>query len=248
MQGGKHHEPSVLTHFVPGFLAGFVIGGVVGTLVIAHIATSSLQLFWQSMHASRSLPVACTDISGLHISSQTTDTGSTLTTLTLGDGNETLLTIPSAQLRYVPIAKENAAYLASVASPNQQSAFPATSLYRIDFCAKTITHELGTSEDPVEIVGLSASGEWVIYTRSGVLSLMQTNDRKVLTAQTIPSLVSEVLFSPREDAVEVRTEAGECVVWEMGTHGEHSSERSLGACVELPAWNGETALTSAENL
>lgn len=251
MQGGKHHEPSVFTHFVPGLLSGFVVGGVVATLVITHIASSSLQLFWQAVHEDTTSQVveSCADGSGLQVTSRTTDTGSIVTSVVIGDGEEFLLTLPPELIHFVPSSEISEAYLTSVPSFLQKDAFPATSLYRIDYCEKTLTHVLGDHKESVEILSMSHAGDWVLYMKDAALMLMQSDDARTFAfSQSSLSRPEEVLFSPFQDAVALRFIDGTRVVWNIGLHGYVLSE-DVGVPGEtLPAWGMRTIAEYFTNL
>jgi len=250
MQGGKHHEPSVFTHFVPGLLSGFVVGGIVATLVISHIASTSLQFFWQAVHETKkSNTTSCADVSGLQITSEVSDTGSVLTSVMVGDGNETLLTVPVENIRYVPSSGVFEAYLTAVASSVQQGAFPAASLYRVDYCAKTVTHVLGNSEESVEVLGMSSAGNWVVYMRGENFMMMQADDGETIVPPFFASSrPEEVLFSPTQEAVALRYVNGERAVWNMGEHGYIVSEEVGAVGDVLPAWGVQSPVEYLANL
>lgn len=245
MHGGKHHEPSVFTHFVPGLLSGFVVGGIVAALVVTHIASTSLQFFWQASREDQASEVveSCADGSGLQVASRTTDTGSIVTSVTIGNGEEFLLTLPPELIHYVPSSEISEAYLTSVSSPSQKDAFPATSLYRIDYCEKTLTHVLGDHEESVEILSMSHAGDWVLYMKDAALMIMQTDDaRTFIFSQPSLSRPEEVLFSPFQDAVALRFIDGARVIWNVGLHGDVLSESVGVPGSALPPWGMRTAI------
>ncbi len=237
MKGGNLHEPSVFTHFLPGILSGFVFGGIAGTLIITHIAVGSLQFFWQSIRQEKEVDTSCADISGLHATSEMSEAGTQFTSIVVGDGEVTSLTVPQEHIRYVPSTDSTEAYLTAVALADQQAAFPATSLYRVDYCAKTLTHILGSSEDSL-LLGVSAAGSWVLFQDADGLKLMQTDDHRVLSAQVTSSApLVEFLFSPREDAIAVRYADSLVVVWNTGLHGTSVTEEAGLLSTSLPAWD-----------
>lgn len=243
MHGGKHHEPSVFTHFLPGMLTGFVVGGIIGTMIIAHIAMRSMEFFWQAVHEDSASvgAVSCADSSSLQVTSRVTDTGSTITSVVIGDGEEFLLTLPPELIHFVPSSQISEAYLTAVPSSSQKDAFPATSLYRIDYCEKTLTHILGDHQESVEILSMSHAGNWVLYMKNSALMLMQTDDARTFTfLQPALSRPEEVLFSPFQDAVALRFLNGARVVWNVGLHGETLVENVGVAGGALPAWGMRT--------
>jgi len=252
MHGGKHHhEPSVFTHFVPGLLSGFVIGGIIGALVIARIASTSLQFFWQAVHEDEASEAveSCADGSGLQVASRVTDTGSVVTSVVIGDGEEFLLTLPPELIHYVPSSEISEAYLTSVPSALQKDAFPATSLYRIDYCKKTLTHILGDHEESVEILSMSHAGNWVLYMKDATLMLMQANDARTFAFSRLStSRPEEVLFSPFQDAVALRFPSGIRAVWNVGLHGKTLSEDMGTTGDTLPAWGMRSASEYLANI
>lgn len=243
MRGGKHHEPSVFTHFLPGMLTGFVVGGVIGTVIITHIATRSMEFFWQAVHQDKvsEVTTSCADDSGLQVTSRVTDTGSVVTSVVIGDGEEFLLTLPPELIHFVPSSEISEAYLTAVSSSLQKDAFPATSLYRVDYCEKTLTHILGDHEESVEILSMSHAGNWVLYMKNSALMLMQSDDARTFAfSQSALSRPEEVLFSPFQDAVALRFLDGTRVVWNVGLHGDSLIE-SVGIAGDiLPAWGMRT--------
>lgn len=251
MYGGKHHEPSVFTHFLPGMLTGFVVGGIIGTIMITYIATRSMELFWQAVHEDSVSQVAesCADASGLQVVSRVTDTGSVVTSVVIGDGEEFLLTLPPELIHFVPSSHISEAYLTSVSSSLQKEAFPAVSLYRIDYCKKTLTHLLGDHEESVEILSMSHAGNWVLYMKDGVLMLMQADDARTFTfTQSALSRPLEVLFSPFQDAVALRFFDGTRVVWNIGLHGHVLIEEMGIPGTTLPAWGMRTVAEYYANI
>jgi hypothetical protein len=246
MHGGRHHEPSVFTHFVPGMLSGFVVGGIVATLVIAHIASSSLQLFWQSVHEDTASEAVK---SCLQVTSRTTDTGSVITSVVIGDGEEFLLTLPPELIHFVPSSEISEAYLTSVSSFLQKDAFPAASLYRIDYCKKTLAHVLGDHEESVEILSMSHAGDWILYMKDTALMLMQSDDARTFAfSQSPASRPEEVLFSPFQDAVAFRFADDTRAVWNMGPHGHALLESSALPGSTLPAWGMRTVTEYTANI
>ena len=251
MHGGKHHhEPSVFTHFVPGLLSGFVVGGIVGALVITHIASTSLQFFWQSVHQEKTFEAveSCADDSSLQVTSRVTNTGSIVTSVVIGDGEEFLLTLPPELVHYVPSSQVSEAYLTAVSSSLQKDAFPATSLYRIDYCNKTLTHILGDHEESVEILSMSHAGNWVLYMKDAALMLMQVHDARTFAFSQPISRPEEVLFSPFQDAVALRFVNGTRAVWNMGLHGKTLSEDMGTVGDALPAWGMRTVAEYLANI
>ncbi len=251
MQGGKHHEPSVFTHFVPGLLSGFVVGGIVAALVVTHIASTSLQFFWQAAHEDQASEIveSCADGSGLQVTSRATDTGSIVTSVVIGDGEEFLLTLSPELIHFVPSSEISEAYLTSVSSLLQKDAFPATSLYRIDYCEKTLTHILGDHKESVEILSMSHAGDWVLYMKDARLMLMQTDDvRTFAFSQSSLSRPEEVLFSPFQDAVALRFIDGTRIVWNMGLHGFTLFEDVAVPGDTLPPWGMRTAIEYFTNI
>lgn len=251
MHGGRHHEPSVFTHFLPGMLTGFVVGGIIGTVVITHVASRSMEFFWQAVHKDTTSEAveSCVDASGLQVVSRITDTGSVVTSVSIGDGEEFLLTLPPELVHFVPSSEISEAYLTSVSSSLQKDAFPATSLYRVDYCKKTLTHILGDHKESVEILSMSHAGNWVLYMKNAALMLMQTDDARTFAfSQPSLSRPEEVLFSPFQDAVALRFSDGARVVWNMGLYGEDLFE-SVGIPSDiLPAWGMRTALEYYTNI
>lgn len=237
MHGGRHHGPSVVTHFFPGMLAGFVLGGIVGAIVVTHIASTSLKFFWQSAQQElRTEQKVCSDIAGVRITEERTDAGGVMSAVTIGDGRETLLTVAKAQLRYVPSTDSSEAYLTAVASVEQQEAFPALSLYRLDYCTKTLTHILGGGTEERTILSLSEGGMWVAYMAEGEFMLMHTDDGRAW-ASGLDVRPDEIRFSPREHALAVRYGGETREVWYMEENmaGIQKIRGIPGAT--LPAWN-----------
>lgn len=251
MHGGKHRDPSVFTHFVPGMLTGFVVGGIVGTVMIYHIAAQSMQYFW---HAARADVIAnaeevCTNSSGLQITSRVTDAGSLVTSVVIGDGEEYLLTLPVERIHFVPSSRASEAYLTSVSTLEQLSAFPATSLYRIDYCAKTLTHLLGDHQESVEILGMSHGGSWALYMKNSALMLMQVDEARVFSfSRSEIGRPEEVLFSPYQDAVALRFGGGVRVVWNVGLRGQELTEEVGSFGDTLPAWGLRTVAEYVANI
>lgn len=225
-------------------LAGFVLGGIVGTLVITHIASASLQFFWNSTQRPERMSAVgtCSDISGVRMEEEKTDTGSIMTSLVIGDGKETLLTVPRAQLRYIPSAELHEAYLTAVASQTQQEAFPAVSLYRIDYCAKTLTHLLGGGSEPRNILRLSDKGTWVAYMADDTFMLMHTDEGRALSSERflgarLDIIPNDIAFSPREDAVALRYGGTSREIWFMGSRAEEPERVVAMPGSFLPAWS-----------
>jgi hypothetical protein len=237
MHGG-HHEPSVFTHFFPGLLAGVVVGGMVGALVIAHIATSSLQLFWESTRQRPPmLPGVCADASGVRMSTESGETEGTLTSLTIGNGEETLLTVASTQLRYVPVTETPFAYLTAVASVDQQEAFPATSLYRINYCQKTLDHVLGGNDTNIAILGMNSGGTWVVYmNEEEQLMLMNTRKHEVMVIAGEEGQPKEIIFSPGENGGALVFANGNRSIWSFEDNNQMLTQTSVSPGATLPVW------------
>ncbi len=245
MHGGKHHGPSVMTHFLPGLLSGFVIGGIVGSIIIAHTASTSLHYYWEAMRQEKiTNEVSCADISGVRIHEEISSTGSALTAIQVGDGEETLLTIPKNRLRYVPSTAGTEAYFTAVASPDQVEAFPATSLYRVDFCKKTGEVLLGDSEEANVILGMSEKGTWAVYRGASGLMVMNTDEYRALSVETSEE-VSELQFSPSENFISARFASGTREIWDV-TSGLQKESAPSGAT--LPAWGVDTKEKYRESL
>lgn len=241
MAGGSHHEPPVLTHFLPGMVAGIVLGGVLGTLFIAHLAAGSLQTFWERTRPTPArLEVACADISGVRVTSENTDSGSSYASVAVGDGVETVFTMSADLLRTVPITSNKTMYLTAVSDAAQVAAFPANSLYRIDFCEKTITHILGDTNESVRILGMSDSGVWVLYASEGGLLIMNTKEHRVMSlAET--ALLANVVFSPFDDALAIEFTDGSRSEWILTNDTNAFTRKDAATSGALPAWAFQSA-------
>lgn len=235
MAGGGHHEPSVLTHFLPGMVSGIVLGGITGTLIMTNIASASLQSFWEASRIKEYFVVEpCADASGVSISSALSDNGSVLTSVAIGGAEETLLTVAHENLRFVPVSTDTHAYLTAVASANQREAFPALSLYRIDYCAqKTLTHVLGSIEEPANILGMSDSGTWILYEKKGLL-LMNTQMHEVRALRAMGEVV-DMEFSQGDDGGAVLFGDGSGAVWSLDGQGA-LQEEAFVTTVGISAW------------
>lgn len=238
MHGGKHQGPSVFAHFLPGMISGFVIGAIVGTLIVTHIATSSLRLFWQAIHEDRSMSRGtCAQVSALKIARSEVSESSSLTTLTIGSGTETLITVDPSLLRYIPSGREHEAYLTAVVDPYQQEAFPATTLYHIDYCAQTVTPLLGGSQYEVTVHAVSPLGTWIVYSSANQLFFMQTVAHVVLSApSTIDFLPEEVTASLHDNAFALRGARGDRAVWHVTDAQDTPVVYRALPGAALPAW------------
>lgn len=235
MHAGGHHEPSVLTHFLPGMVLGIVLGGITGTLVVAHIASTSLQFFWEASRTKEDTPLeTCGDSSLVETISVSSENTTALTAITIGNAPETLLTIPHERLRVVVIGNETTAYLTAVTSADQRDAFPATSLYRIDYCKKTLTHLLGNAEEPTRILGVSPSGEWVLYQKERLL-LMNTKEHRVMSL-VADGEVTDVTFSQANNGGAVLFADGSGVVWSFSNDHTRIIEDVVITKSILPPW------------
>lgn len=239
MAGGGHHEPPVFTHFFPGMVAGIVLGGVLGAVVIAQIAAGSLQAFWQAARPIHQEEEACADLSGVRATSEALANGASLTSIVIGSGEETLLTMPASLLRHVSAEANNTHYLTGIASASQVAAFPAQSLYRLDLCAKTTTHLLGDTTDPVTIYGMSASGTWVMYAGATGMRIMNTQEHRVI-ALGVDMIPTAVAFSPMDNAFIAMFENGSYTLWTLSDDGNMFIP-STGTGTNLPAWTFQTA-------
>lgn len=242
MAGGIHRSPGVVTQFFPGFLAGFVIGGIAGTLIITHIATASLRFFWQSMHKTEPLAVSCADLSSLRVTVAGEYAGGHVTAVALGAGQEHLFTVNAERMRIVPSINPREAYLVLARTNEQPEPFPASAIYRIDFCKKSLVKVLDVDAETYNILGMSVSGLWVFYEQAdaedGVShAVMNTLDRRVFVSSIIPHETDiGVKFSPREDALAWRSLSGARGVWELGSASGGIIEHDAPAGVALPAW------------
>ena len=248
MAGGGHHEPSVFTHFLPGMVAGIVLGGITGTLFVTHIATSSLKFFWETTRVEqyRNTEPSCADISGLSVLADDAQEGGSLTSIAVGDEEPTLLTVASENLRFVPVANSSEMYLTAVASADQREAFPALSLYRIDYCRKTLVHVLGSAEDPANIVSMSPSGAWVIYA-TDTLKLMSTEGHWVMAFAEAGQVI-DTTFSPSDAGGALRFADGTGVVWSLAEDGSSLVEDAFVTAHDLPAWTFQSPQEYSANI
>jgi hypothetical protein len=239
MAGGGHHEPPVFTHFLPGMVAGIVLGAVVGSLFVANLATESLQTFWEITRPIATDPNECASLSSVRIS-PFGDEGVGYTSVTIGGSEEILMTLPQRTLRIVPLRLENIAYVTTVAGDADAAAFPANSLYRVDLCGKTITHVLGSTNEPANILGMSLSGTWVLYANANGLMVMNTAEHRAITLGET-AIPQNVLFSPADDAFAVMFANGNRTEWILSDDGNTFVRQDVQTLGELPAWTFQTA-------
>lgn len=239
MAGGGYREPPVFTHFFPGMVAGIVLGAVVGSLFVANLATESLQTFWEITRPVATAPSECASLASMHVSS-VGDEGTGYISVTIGGGEEVLMTIPQSTLRIVPIHLENIVYITTVANDADTAAFPANSLYRVDLCEKTITHVLGSANETANILGMSLSGTWVLYANTNGLMVMNTAEHRAIALDK-KAIPQNVIFSPADDAFAVMFANGNRAEWIVSDDGNTFERQDVQTFGELPVWNFQTA-------